>query len=321
MYKKYNLKVIKVDIMIDNYDYFLEILEIGSISKAAKKLYISQPALSKYLRHLEEALGAKIFNRTSPLTLTKAGELYYEYVKHSKYKELELKNNINKLNSDYSGEVRLGITSWRSQILLPLFLNDFTDKYPNIKVTVEEDSHKGLNQMLNSGMIDFCIAHNPSRFFKNNHFRHLMNEKIYLCVNKKNPILNNINYDKKSKEISYISSYEFMKLINCKFILLKKNQNLREIVDRYINKYNLNLDNYIELSNIQTSIEIVNRSNYITFAPSNIENFKNITHNLLMFSLDKPELQWEIGIFTRKEQTNDVLVELLIEYIKSSLNI
>lgn len=319
MHEIYNYKVIGGYMIIGNYDYFLEILELGSISKAAKKLYISQPALSKYLKHLEDALGAKIFNRTSPLTLTKAGELYYEYVKYSIYKEQELKNNINKMKSDYSGEVRLGITSWRSQILLPLFLNDFTDKYPNIKVTVEEDSHKGLNQMLNSGMVDFCIAHNPSKFFENNYFRYLMNEKIYLCVNKKNAILNNISFDKKSKDIPHIDSKHFMKLKNCKFILLKKNQNLREIVDGYVNKYNVNLDNYIELSNIQTSIEIVNRSNYITFAPSNIEKFKYITQNILMFSLDKPELQWEIGIFTKNDQINDVLVELLIDYIKDSL--
>lgn len=304
---------------INNYNYFLEILEIGSISKAAKKLYISQPALSKYLKQLETDLGAELFNRTSPLTLTQAGELYLTYVKYSKYKEIELRNNINKIKSDYSGNIRMGITSWRSQILLPLFLNSFIDKYPNIKISVEEDSHKGLNQMLNSGMIDFCIAHKPCKYFQNNYFRYLMNEKIYLCINKKNPILSNINYEKNSSRINHLRANEFLKLKDCRFILLKENQNLREIVDTYTSKYNIKIENYMELSNIQTSIEIVNNSNYITFAPSNIESFKNITQNLVMFSLDEPNLQWEIGIFTKSDKNFDVLVELFINYMKDCL--
>lgn len=304
---------------IQNYNYFLEILEIGSISKAAKKLYISQPALSKYLKQLETDLGSQIFYRTSPLTLTKAGELYLKYVKDSKYREIELRNNINKIKSDYSGNIRMGITSWRSQILLPLFLNSFIDKYPNIKVSIEEDSHKGLNQMLNSGMIDFCIAHKPCKYFQNNYFRYLMNENIYLCINKENPILNDINYEKNSSGINHLSSNDFFKLKDCCFILLKENQNLREIVDTYTNKYNIKIENYMELSNIQTSIEIVNNSNYITFAPSNIENFKNITQNLVMFTLDEPNLQWEIGIFTKSDKNFDVLVELFIDYMKDCL--
>ena len=58
-----------------NFEYFIAIAEEGSISKAAERLYISQPSLSKYLKRLEENFGEELFCRESyPLKLTKAGE-------------------------------------------------------------------------------------------------------------------------------------------------------------------------------------------------------------------------------------------------------
>ena len=64
-----------------NYEYFVTIVETGSLTKAAEKLYISQPSLSQYLKRLENSLGIDLFDRgTLPLRLTFAGERYYQYV-------------------------------------------------------------------------------------------------------------------------------------------------------------------------------------------------------------------------------------------------
>ena len=64
-------------------EYFVAIVEEGSISKAAKKLYISQPTLSQFLSKLEAAEGAKLVTRSSnnSLGLTEAGKLFYESAK------------------------------------------------------------------------------------------------------------------------------------------------------------------------------------------------------------------------------------------------
>ena len=65
-----------------NYEYFIAIVESGSLTKAAEKLYVSQPSLSQYVKRLESSLGVELFDRTaSPLRLTYTGERYYEYVK------------------------------------------------------------------------------------------------------------------------------------------------------------------------------------------------------------------------------------------------
>ena len=69
---------------LNNFEYFLKIVETRSITKAAEGLYISQPSLSKYLKRLENSIGAQLFLRDSyPLKLSQIGEEYlawFEYV-------------------------------------------------------------------------------------------------------------------------------------------------------------------------------------------------------------------------------------------------
>lgn len=67
--------------VLHNYEYFVAIVEAGSLTKAAEHLYVSQPSLSQYLKRLEASLGVELFDRsTSPLRLTYTGERYYQYV-------------------------------------------------------------------------------------------------------------------------------------------------------------------------------------------------------------------------------------------------
>ena len=61
--------------------YILMIASTGSFSEAAKRLYVSQPSLSQYVHKLETELGVNLFERTNPLRLTYAGEVYVEAAK------------------------------------------------------------------------------------------------------------------------------------------------------------------------------------------------------------------------------------------------
>ena len=93
-----------------NFEYFIAIAEEGSISKAAERLYISQPSLSKYLKRLEENFGEELFCRESyPLKLTKAGELYLSYVKELTKKETRLLEELSYLRNSEAGDVCVGV--------------------------------------------------------------------------------------------------------------------------------------------------------------------------------------------------------------------
>lgn len=86
-----------------NYEYFLMIAEEGSISKAADKLYLTQPSLSKYLKRLEENLGVELFSRDRyPLALTQAGIIYKRYVEEIRAKDGSSSRNFPNFGKDFS---------------------------------------------------------------------------------------------------------------------------------------------------------------------------------------------------------------------------
>ena len=93
----------------EKYNYFIKICELGSITKAAESLYISQPALSKYLNRIESDLEVKLIEREfSPVKLTDAGEIYLKYSK-------EMLKRYNQMRDDISGYIdsagkRLSVT-------------------------------------------------------------------------------------------------------------------------------------------------------------------------------------------------------------------
>jgi len=77
------------------YEFFLKVSEMGSISKAADKLYISQPALSQQLKNLEKELDASLFIRSNKgIELTEEGKIVYKYFSMSEKLLQEMKKEI-----------------------------------------------------------------------------------------------------------------------------------------------------------------------------------------------------------------------------------
>ena len=102
---------------------FLAIAQAGSVSKAAQGLYLSQPAVSRSLKRLEEDLGIQLFDREAvPLRLTQAGERYLRYVRENQERERRLRQDLAQLEREPSGAVRVGLNFWRSSLVLPRVL-------------------------------------------------------------------------------------------------------------------------------------------------------------------------------------------------------
>ena len=92
----------------------------SSISKAADKLYLTQPSLSKYLKRLEENLGVELFSRDRyPLALTQAGIIYKRYVEEIRARNGSSSRNFPNFGEGLFGHVTLALTEWRSSVMLP----------------------------------------------------------------------------------------------------------------------------------------------------------------------------------------------------------
>ena len=113
--------------------YILAVLREGSVTAAAKKLYISQPSLSQAIKAAEASLGAPIFDRTTdPMTLTPAGQLYVEAARQISAINRNLSGQIEELKHEDFGTLRFGIPVQRSMELLPLLYSRFSEQFPHV---------------------------------------------------------------------------------------------------------------------------------------------------------------------------------------------
>ncbi len=142
--------------------YFVNVVQEGNISKASKKLSISQPPLSTKLKELEQELGVTLFERGSrTIELTDAGHIFYKRA----LSILELANLSQQELSDYkegnNGTLRIGIISSVSTTLACDWIKSFHDAYPNIHLDLfEGNTYEQLDRLKNN-LIELAIVRTP----------------------------------------------------------------------------------------------------------------------------------------------------------------
>jgi len=147
---------------LDLYKVFCKVAKSESFSKAAKDLYMTQPAVSQAIMQLEKELDTRLFNRTPKgVSLTNEGSLLFEYVNSAinllhtgEEKILEFKNLT-------AGELKIGVGDTISRYFLLPYLEAFHNRYPNIKFTIVNGTTYELCSILKSGEVDIAICNLP----------------------------------------------------------------------------------------------------------------------------------------------------------------
>ena len=141
---------------------FLCVYESKSIVLASKKLFVSQPAITKSIKKLEEYLGGELFVRTSKgVVPTSAGEQFNGFC-NSAVRLID--NGINKFRSYSlleSGQLNIGSSSTIIRKILIPFIAEFNQKYPNIKISITDAHSQKLEAYTRSGMVDLAILNAP----------------------------------------------------------------------------------------------------------------------------------------------------------------
>lgn len=151
--------------MVSNLEYykvFYYVAKYGSFTQAAAELAISQPAVSQSVKQLEQEVGAKLFLRASKgVRLTTEGELLFRYVAKG-YEQMELgeKKLAQMLNLEL-GELHIGASDMTLRFYLLPYLEQFHEKFPNIRVVVSNAPTPETLRYLQEGKIDFGVVSTP----------------------------------------------------------------------------------------------------------------------------------------------------------------
>lgn len=144
------------------YRIFNSVASTGNISRSAKELYISQPAVSKAIQALEENLNLTLFIRSSRgVRLTEEGTLLYEYTKSAfdTLKQGEL--TLSRMQELGIGHLRIGVSTTLCKYILLPYLKNFVKEYPHIKVTIECQSTYKTLELLSLNKIDIGLIGRP----------------------------------------------------------------------------------------------------------------------------------------------------------------
>jgi DNA-binding transcriptional LysR family regulator len=147
-----------------NLDYlktFLELVKLGSFSAVAKKLNISQPAVSFQIQKLEHDLGVRILNRNQKkVSLTDAGRRLMDFAKSVDGEEGRLIRDLDRLRQEISGELLIAASTTPGELILPMLLGEFLSLHPAVKAqVVVRDSMEVIAGVRNGTYeVGFCGA-------------------------------------------------------------------------------------------------------------------------------------------------------------------
>lgn len=142
--------------------YIYAVYQNKSVCKAAKQLYVSQPALSAAIKREEERLGFQIFNRkTLPLTLTAEGRCYIDAIEKAQNIQREAMEKIDDIRHADGGTLRIGTATHISYYVIPKILKEFQKRYPKIDVHIVITNTGSLSDLLLSESVDLLFSSEP----------------------------------------------------------------------------------------------------------------------------------------------------------------
>jgi len=231
-----------MDINFELYKIFYHVAKTNSFSKAGKKLFISQSAVSQSIKSLEEKLGTSLFYRkTRSIKLTKDGELLFKHVEQA-YNFLKgAENKIAEMQNLKSGEMRIGVGDTICKYFLIPYLSRFYNRYPNVHIRLINRTSTQITEILKSGFADFGIVTLPVEdkgiFFKE--FMEL--EDIFVASSK--------FIELKNRKVTPQELSEYP------LLLLEKASSTRRNIDEYFLSKGILLQPEIELESIDLLVE------------------------------------------------------------------
>src|SRR6056297_511459 len=142
--------------------YVLAVAEHQNFTKAAQKVFVTQPTLSMQIQKLEDELDVLIFDRSKkPIELTETGRKIVQQARNIVNESDRIKDIVDQQKGYIGGIFRLGVIPTIMPTLLPMFISNFIKKYPKVKLKIEELNTEAIIERLKEGHLDAAIAATP----------------------------------------------------------------------------------------------------------------------------------------------------------------
>ncbi len=231
------------------YKIFFTVAKNRNISKAAKELYISQPAISKAITKLEQSLNTTLFIRNSRgVKLTYEGELLFEECKVAFQAIENGERQVKKATDMNIGALRIGVSTTLCKYILLPYLKRFMIKYPYVKIEILCVGTYEILSMMDMGDLDIGLVAKPATLKKIEYFK-LGNIQDAFVVSP--------NYLKRIQREKNCETFEEL-WENATLMVLDKGNITRQYIDTYFNEIDRSYKNLLEVTSMDLLIEFAN---------------------------------------------------------------
>ena len=244
-----------MNINLEYYKIFYEVAKEQNITKASENLNISQPAISKTIKLLEEKLGGTLFVRTKKgVILTEEGKEFYSYINKAMEYINSAENKFSDLINLETGVIKIGVNSTLTKEFLLPYLEIFNKSYPKIDIQITNGITSHLINELKNGLIDIVFLNLNDKDYGND-------IDIIKCKKIHDIFIASKKYSELNDKVISLNE-----LKNYPLIFQAKGSNTRNFLDNFLKEKNITLKPNIELASYSLVTEFCKAGFGIGFA-------------------------------------------------------
>ena len=291
---------------LSSYRIFYTVAKTQNISKAAKELYISQPAISKSIQKLEESVGCKLFSRSSRgVVLTDEGKLLYEHVSEA-FETLTMGEEKLKRSIELGvGHLKIGVSSTLCKYLLLPYLKEFIRQNPHISISISCQSTNDTLKLLEDNKIDIGLIARPENQKTLNFSNVAEIEDIFVATEAYLNVLN-------ARGISSDAILQHSTLM-----LLDKHNMTRQYIDDYLQENKIETRDLIEVSTMDLLIDFAKTNLGVACVIRQFVQNELANKELLEIPLGFPIHKREIGFAYKNTLKPSKSLELFIDFYQN----
>ncbi|MGG4264472.1 cidABC operon transcriptional activator CidR [Peribacillus simplex] len=289
---------------IKHLQYFIEVTNFNSFTRAADHLFITQPTISKMIKNLETELGVELFDRSrKQLILTDAGRVVLEQAKLIDKAFHNLETEMDNLLGLKKGHIRIGLPPIIDASFFPRILSRFHEVYPDITFQLVENGSKKIEESVQNDLIDIGVIVLPTNTALFHYFAFL-EEDINLIVHPSHPY-------------ACREEIDLADLENESFILFNKDYVLRDLVISSCNEAGFSPHIVTESSRWDFIEEMVYCRLGVSLLPESLcrndERVKSI-------KVKNPSISWNLGFIWSKDHYLSCAAKEWLKYARESLS-
>ncbi len=285
--------------------YFVAVVENESYSRAAVRLRLTQPAVSRQIQHLEQTYKVRLLRRTGQkIEVTEAGKELFLEAKEIVARVDRLQHIVGAAAREPSGILSIGVTWATSEVFLPQLLMRFRERYPNVFIRVIQDSNDRLADALATRRLDIAVLFGKPREAELD-FHLLSEEPAGLVV------------PSRCTEFAVEEGVHFARAFTLPLILPHRGWGLRDLIEKQCADQGLRLNVVVEADNLPITKRLVIAGHGYTIATHSSVLDEIRRSELQFIAIRSPSIVWQMHVAILKDDVLSLAQKALMAELQS----